>query len=307
MIPTKESNTSQKKPMLFEHQSISITSAQKDATFYLHVYQQVGTAPKIDFIFLHGALAHAMREIPFFQWLIKKYHGEIRILAPDFVGHGESSGPRAYMESFNIFVEDFFQVLKYQHETSNQAPFFVMGHSMGALTTIKASFENPNRWLKQPIGFIFSNPCIKPHQVVELPFAVEVLEKMSQKMPLLRLPRVHKGEDLVQHSIEANLFDTDHLIPHFMTTRMASEIIKASLSVRAMPYFYQYHCLFLLSDNDVVVDTQTTDLFIRAIDKKWTTVHRYLDTRHEVMHEHIQEKVWQDIYQWQQKMIKEIG
>ena len=308
MTPTKESKIISKKlKSVIDHDSVAFTSSQDSSTFYLHVHKLQGVEkPKYDLIFLHGALAHAEREKPFFEWLIKEFKGDVRILAPDFVGHGVSSGPRAYIQHFDKYVEDFFQVLNFKYNSAEDVPFFVMGHSMGALIAIKASFEFQKRWSQEPIGFIFSNPCIKPHQVVDFPGALEVLEKMANSIPLLRLPRVHKGEDLLFDTKEANKFDTDHLIPHFMTTKMAYEIIKASLSVRAMPYFYHHRCLFLLSDHDVVVDTSITDLFLRAIDKKWVKVQRYPYTRHELLHELVKEKVWLDIFQWQKKMIKEL-
>lgn len=272
-----------------------LTSAQSGATFSVQSWRAEGVVPQLQLLFLHGALSHAGRHSSMFEWLIKHTGGAIEVHAIDFVGHGLSAGDRAYVEKFSVWIEDFISTLGLLDPAK---PVHVLGHSMGGLVALKALLEHEARIPAFVSSLILSNPCIRPKQVVDFPQIETVLSTLADKMPTFRLPRLHKGPGLVNDPDAANAFETDPLIPHFITAQMTREIWFASQDVRSLSYFLKKPTLFLVSDDDDVVDREATLLFARGIDKRWLKVIEYNNVKHELLHETIRQQVWQDIAAW---------
>ncbi|CAN8073661.1 unnamed protein product [Agarophyton chilense] len=69
------------------------------------------------------------------------------VFGHDHVGHGRSSGVRAYFPSFKTLVDDAILHINHinvEHELSkNEIPIFLIGHSMGGTVTILAAREAP--------------------------------------------------------------------------------------------------------------------------------------------------------------------
>lgn len=254
--------------------------------------------PQKHLFFSHGALAYAGRHSGMFDWLVQQSEGALAIHAADLVGHGLSSGARAQVESFSIYVEDTLNALEMIKQTWGDAPTVFMGHSMGGLVLLKTLLEEERRLPILPRALILSNPCIRPVQVVSFPHAQDLFDGMASKLPWLRFPRRLKGNQLAVDPEAANQFDTDPLIAPFMTARMAHEVWTASQGVRALSYFVNVPTLFLVSSEDAVVDREATLLFGRGIDKRWARIIEYENTRHELLHEAIRHKVWRDVWEW---------
>lgn len=246
-------------------------------------------------LFLHGALSHGGRHAPMLEWFVRHYGGRMQVHALDFVGHGLSSGPRGHVASFSHWVEDLITTL---HLLADLGPLTLFCHSMGGLIALKALLENEQRIPKNVGPIILSNPCIRPIQVVEIPRAEYLLNGIADKVPTLRFPRVHKGPQLVNDAEAANAFEADPLIPGFITAQMTREIWYASQSIRPLSYFLKRPTLFLLSDDDSVVDREASLLFSRGIDKKFCKVIEYKNTKHELLHEKNRLQVWRDAADW---------
>lgn len=270
-------------------------SAQFGASFSVQTWRAEGITPERQLLFLHGALSHGGRHSSMFEWLIRHFGGRLEIHAMDFVGHGISSGARAHIGKFSYWVEDLLHLLG---ELTKEQELSVMGHSMGGLVALKAMLEHEAQVPDNVKALILSNPCIRPVQVIDFPKVENVLNGIADKLPNFRFPRVHKGPMLVNDPEAANAFETDPLIPNFITAQMTREIWYASQEVRSLSYFLKRPTLFLVSDQDQVVDRDATLLFARGIDKHWLKVIEYDNVKHELLHEIIRQQVWQDVASW---------
>ena len=270
-------------------------SAEAGAQFVLQSWRAEGSQPSQQLLFLHGALGHGTRHSEMLEWFIRRSQGATEVHALDFVGHGLSSGTRAYVKSFRHWIEDTLQVY---HLLAAQGPLTVMGHSMGGLIALKTALEFEVRVPPEVGPLILCNPCIRPQQVVDFPKIETAFNAVADHLPLLRYPRVYKGPELANNAAAANAFETDPLIPSFITSQMAREIWYASQEVRPLSYFIKRPVLFLVSDQDVVVDREATLLFTRGIDKRWVKVIEYQNVRHELLHENIRHRVWTDVATW---------
>lgn len=272
-----------------------LSSVMPGAQFNLHSWQAEGITPQRHLLFIHGALGHAQRHSEMLEWLLRRSEGKMAMHAIDLIGHGLSTGPRAYVQTFRHWVEDTISVYQI---LASQGPLAVMGHSMGGLIALKTILEYEPRIPKELGPLVLCNPCIRPYQLFEVPKIALVLEVMAKHLPLFRYPRLYKGSDLVNDTEAANAFETDPLIPNFITSQMVREIWSASQQVRPLSYFLKRPALFLLADQDTVVDSQATLLFTRGIDKQWAKVIQYEDVRHELLHEANRREVWRDVASW---------
>ncbi|MBY0516845.1 MAG: lysophospholipase [Bacteriovoracaceae bacterium] len=270
-------------------------SAQPDSRFAVQSWFAVGSHPTSQILFLHGALSHGDRHSEMFEWFVKKSDGATVVRSLDFVGHGISSGPRGHVDKFKYWMDDLISAL---NDLSAYGSTTLIGHSMGGLIALKSLLEREQEIPKEVGPLILSNPCIRPIQVVEIPKLEMMVNGIADRLPLLRFPRIHKGPQLANNPEAANSFETDPLVSGFITAQMTREIYYASQDIRSLSYFLKRPTLFLISGQDLVVDREATLLFSRGIDKKFCKVIEYENVKHELLHEAIRHKVWQDIATW---------
>lgn len=278
--------------------SRQFASLQSGAKLLMKTWTAEGVAPSARLIYVHGALAHIGRDTEMLEWMVRRSEGKLAVHGFDLVGHGLSTGPRAHVDHFGVYLEDFLTIFHHISSESTGGQIFLMGHSLGGLIVLKTLLEAEQKLPQSPAGVILSNPCIRPHKGVEFPRMEDVLETLSRRFPQFRLPRLHRGKDMTLNPVAANQFETDPLIPAFMTARMVREVWYAAEEVRALSYFVKVPALFLVSEQDAVVDRDATLLFTRGIDKKWVTIRHYKNAQHELLHENVRQKVWRDIIDW---------
>ncbi len=278
--------------------STTFPSAQADAACVLHTWAAEGSRPTHHLIFIHGAISHCGRHANMFEWMVRLMGGRLAVHGLDLVGHGLATGPRAFVESFQVYQEDLLTAMAWVRGQWPDGHLVLMGHSMGGLVALKTLLQLEQR-LPAPVdGLLLSNPCIRPHKVVDFPRALDVLEGLSRRVPYLRFPRTFKASELAYSAEAANQFDTDPLIPPFMTARMVHELWIAAQEVRALSYFVKLPTLFLLSAEDQIVDRAATLLFARGIDKRWVEVLEYPEAKHELLNEVVAPRVWADAGKW---------
>jgi alpha-beta hydrolase superfamily lysophospholipase len=293
-------STKDSKPLVVEKSVYHMPSSQKDSRFAVLSFRAKGVESQERLVFIHGAVSHGSRHADMFEWLIEKTKGRIEIFALDMVGHGLASGPRGHVDKFTHFVDD---TLSFLHEmNSAEKPTYLMGHSMGGLIILQALLMFQHKVPAHVKAIILSNPCIRPHQIVDVPKLEDLMNGLADYLPTFRLPRIHKGVDLAYSSLAANSFETDPLIPRFITAQLAREIWIASQEIRSLSYFLNHSVLFLLSDSDQVVDREASMLFARGIDKQKVKLIEYNHTKHELLHETPKYTVWQNVLTWLEQL-----
>jgi alpha-beta hydrolase superfamily lysophospholipase len=75
------------------------------------------------------------------------------VVGPDHLGHGESPGERALVESFEPVVDDLRRVVQ---ETRGDLPVVMVGHSMGGLIAIRYA----QRHRDDLAGLVLSGPAV---------------------------------------------------------------------------------------------------------------------------------------------------
>ncbi len=259
---------------------------------------------KVHFFLVHGAVEYSGRHMDLVYFLLKNF-SNVGVTIFDNLGHGKSGGTRAYVESFNHYVEDFIRVADFTHSKNNPGTkTFILAHSLGGLISLTRILD-PAYGYPYPLnGLIFSSPCIRPKRFLAS-VSLPILDKLNSIVPKLHLPMIYSGKDLTRDHHRANDFDTDTLIPKFMSVRMIKEILYASDKIIGLSYYLKIPSLFLISGADKIVDPVSTLLFAHGIDKDLCEIIRYPDHYHELWNETDRIDIFKTMKDWVDRQLKE--
>ena len=286
----------------FETEDLSLTGCDGEAELFIRHFSR--GKPKIHFLLVHGAIEHSGRHMDLVYFWLKKYN-QVAVTIFDNIGHGRSGGTRAYVESFNHYIEDFVKVGEFVHsKNSEDTQTILCAHSLGGLITLTRLLDPAYGYPFPVKGLIFSSPCIRPRTILES-LSLPLLDKLNKLTPKLHLPVIYDGKDMTRDADRANDFDTDPLIPKFMSVRMAKEIIEASNRIIGLSYYLRIPNLFLIAGNDKIVDPTSTLLFAHGIDKQLTQIIQYPEHHHELWNEIDRQDIFQTMKMWVDKLIKE--
>jgi alpha-beta hydrolase superfamily lysophospholipase len=284
----------------FDEQVCNLKSTDGHTIYVKHMIPTAGLSKvKYHIFFVHGAIEHLGRHDAIFDYLKNHFRSEIVISTYDHVGHGKSTGPRASIDNFKIYSDDFLNFINKSDFLENKKDLkrILITHSMGGLVVLNSIFQNRCKFNQYFSGIVFSNPCIKP--TMNLPkFSIDMIESLPENILKLRLPLVHHGQGLCNDAQKSAEFDTDPLISKFIGLKLGLEISAAAKNVRTYSYYLDRPCLFLLSDEDYICDAQMTKLFASGIDKHLVTIKEYKNCKHELFNEIIRNKVFEDLTTW---------
>lgn len=286
----------------FQTEDHSLTANDGESSLFIRHYFR--GQPKLHFFLVHGALEHSGRHMDLIHFWLKSYH-DVAVTVFDSIGHGRSGGTRAYVESFKHYVDDFYKVAEFVYSKNNEnTQTIICAHSLGGLVTLTQLLDTSYQFPFPVKGLIFSSPCIRP-QTIMASISLPMLEKLNRFMPKLHLPLIYKGADLTRDPERANDFDTDSLIPKFISVRMAKEVVEASNRIIGLSYYLRIPSLFLIAGTDKIVDPTSTLLFAHGIDKQLSKVIQYPKHHHELWNEIDREDIFKTMKNWVDKQLKE--
>ena len=245
--------------------------------------------PRALVVLAHGGGEHSGRYQHVADHLLG--HG-YAVVACDSRGHGQSSGPRLSVRSFDEFVRDLQSFMEHMRTRHAQPPF-VLGHSMGGTIATLCALR-PNNRIR---GLILSGPLLKIGSSFA-PWRVTLARFLGRVVPWLPIDRV----DPMLISRDANVVQSYKQDP--LVHQGGIPAATASAAIEALSFIgencHQMTCPLLLmhgTDDRVADIGGSTMLYERAeaVDK---TFLQYEGFFHEIFNEQGNSRVLQDLTQW---------
>jgi alpha-beta hydrolase superfamily lysophospholipase len=289
------------KKKLYKEVEGSFTSSSKANAhiYYKHLIPLKEQHPKnrIHVIFQHGMIEHQGRHTELYDALFRAFGEKLIVSVMDLFGHGLSGGDRGHIEDFQVFIKDYEQFsnicfdkfyLAYNIKT-------ILGsHSLGGLISIKAVTDKAIKLPFSVDAMFFSNPCISAKMA--LPKGViDFADSLPELVSKVKIPLIYNAYDLTGDEQKAQEFIHDHLISKSVSIKLGVETYLATKQISSLSYFFDVPSLFILSDNDKVVDNHKTKLFITGMDKELVKMKVFPNTKHDILNETCRNDVFQEI------------
>jgi lysophospholipase len=241
-------------------------------------------------VLMHGYAEHAGRYREFAEFLVRAGHV---VQAFDARGHGQSGGQRGHIDSFDRYVEDYYDFARAQQQRFANRPLIMLGHSNGGLTVLRALQSRP----RLADGAIVISPLValqKAHQLVPVWFA-SILTRFAGRLPV---PNGLKARELTHDARKLEEHERDRLNHMWSTPSWYVTVHDAMNHAFGNVDSLRLPLLVLAAERDPLVDPEAIIRMFQAIpgaDKELIVVP---DALHEILNEVGREETYQRVAAW---------
>jgi len=217
----------------------------------------------------------------------------------DHQGHGRSEGERAYVETFDHYVDDYLQfidLMLHRHPQFKKVPHFIAGFSMGGAISILVANTRP----KSFSGALLLAPAIVPDPRSAAPWQIEAAKLLSDYIPKIKVGALD-NPDIFATKTLFDSFQADPLTHKgFLTARWGAEMLRAMDTIMseaatktAYPFFVAY------GNEDVATNMVGGEWLVKnakqSTDKQSKV---YPGWKHGLLQEPEREQLYNDIVEW---------
>ncbi len=172
----------------------------------------------------------------------------------DLIGHGQSSGQRGYIPSFDTYVEQFENALNQFDSKIKDNKLTIFAHSMGGLIVLKSLYKNI---IPENVKIIFSNPLVGIN--VEVPeWKLTLAQGLSQVLPRFSMFNEIDDSDLTKDEDARINYSKDPLRHKKISVKLFLELQENTSLIKAKLKAIKNPTLFMLSTNDKICDSSAT-------------------------------------------------
>ena len=257
----------------------------------LHTQYWAPSAPAEAVVLLvHGYAEHCNRYGGVARTFVNQ---NARVHAYDHRGYGRSGGRRAYVDSFDTYLDDLDQVLHAVRSQAPDRPLFLFGHSMGGLVALKYVLERA----PSLHGLLLSAPAleINPDLAPLLRRIAQVLGQLWPTLPTTRSPDNAISRDpAVVADAENDPLNYHGRVP----ARTGAEMLRAGSETRAQLHSLRTPFLVVHGTADALTSPRWSRILYERAAAPDKTLRLYDGLYHETFHEPEKETVLADFADW---------
>jgi acylglycerol lipase len=271
-----------------KHLQGNFTGARHSRTFY-QAWLPEGE-PKALLLVVHGLGEHSGRYLNLVNHFIPLGYG---VYSLDHFGHGQSDGPRKYVERFGDYTTTLQVYVERVRGWQPDKSLFLIGHSMGGL--IGAAYLLDHQ--AQFAGAVLSGPAVKVPDDVS-PMVIFVGQALSAALPKFGLMPL-EAEAVSRDPAVVQAYVNDPLVYTGKTTaRLAAEMLKTIRRVGAEAGTIKLPLLILQGSADRLVDPAGAQQLYDAAGSADKTLKVYPGLYHELYNEPERAEVLHDVQVW---------
>lgn len=218
------------------------------------------------------------------------------VFAYDHRGHGQSQGKRGHIACFQEYIDDLeIMIEKFRSALSKDAPFFLLGHSMGGLIALNYAQQHGDTLS----GVIASSPGLAP---AEKPPAakVAVARLMSVLMPAFSFDNELEVRFLSHDQKVVDAYLADPLVHRRITARWGVEFMKTTEETMKNANRLQMPILMQVAGDDRLANPEASRTFFTDISSEDKTLRYYEEMYHEIYNEtdNYRQQVISDLEDW---------
>jgi alpha-beta hydrolase superfamily lysophospholipase len=277
--------------MKFSETRMDVLKTKDGLNLDIHIWEP--QSPKAVLMAIHGGLAHAGDYVT--PALYFKDWG-IATAAYDLRGHKQE---KTYIDSFDLFLEDTAEFLKWTKSAYPDIPIFMMGHSMGGLIAthfgIKYAAADPR--IK---GYILSSPYYE-NAIKVSPVMIPLVKIFGKIIPKAVIPGPDLTDMLTRDETITNRHRKDaeaglrSLKP---TMRFGAELLKAQKWVKDNFSSWRHPTFAVIAGADQVADYKEAERLLKSMNPKQITYLFHKDNFHENFNELNRQETFDKIYEW---------
>lgn len=194
----------------------------------------------------------------------------LTVVGIDLRGHGRSGGERGHVLRFDEYLDDVRELLAIIDSKAPVLPRVVLGHSFGAVVTLKALLAGLGAF--QAVAL--SNPYLGLAMDVP-PLKILAGKIASRIVPSLGLPSGLSGAQMSTDAAAAREYDSDELVFKNVRARWFTETRAAQEEVLARANEMKLPLMITFGGADPVAKLETGRRFFDtcgSTDKKWETL-----------------------------------
>ncbi len=248
-------------------------------------------APVANLALVHGFGEHSGR---YHNLVDEMLRHEIAVHAFDHRGHGRSPGPRGHIRSWQDYQNDVASLLA-RVRSHNQAPVFLMGHSMGALIALDYLLTRPQGLQ----GGIVSGLPLQPTGAAS-PFLIALSTLFAHLLPRFKVRLKLDVSGLSRDPAVQAAYQADPLVHDQATARWGNQMTTTMARVRELAKQVRLPILFVHGAEDPISPLAAVQDFYARIDYPDKCLKIYPLRRHEPHNDFGFEQPLADISAWLQ-------
>jgi len=248
-------------------------------------------APVANLALIHGFGEHSGR---YHNLVDEMLRHDIAVHTFDHRGHGHSPGPRGHIRSWQDYQNDVASLLT-KVRSQNQAPVFLMGHSMGALIVLDYMLQHPQGLQ----GGIVSGLPLQPSGAAS-PFLIALSTLFSHLFPRFKVSLKLDVRGLSRDPAVQAAYQADPLVHDKATARWGAQMTSTMARVREQAKQVRLPILFVHGAEDPISPLAAVQDFYVHIDYPDKCLKIYPKRRHEPHNDFDFEQPLADISAWLQ-------
>jgi acylglycerol lipase len=275
-----------------EHGEATVRGA-RGTTLYAQWWRPCGP-PRGAVAVVHGLKDHSARYGAFAERLVAR---GFAVHAFDLRGHARSDGPRAWVDSFDDYVEDLDRVTRCVRGREGAAPLFVYGHGIGGSIATLWALE-----LRAPLaGVILSGAALQPRPVPAEARATRLLAALAPHARILQLDvrRISRDRGTVEDSLRDALVNQPPA-----PARTAKELLVAMERIEARAPELTVPLLVMHGSADVVNDPEGSRRLVERAGRVDKQLYVYDGLAHDLLHEPERARVVRDVGEWLKERVR---